>query len=59
MRYLLLLGILLLAAVPMSKADLAPGEKVPNPLLTAPDSSQTPLHSLLKKVTVLHLWKCN
>ncbi|MFH0766328.1 MAG: hypothetical protein V2A61_07900 [Calditrichota bacterium] len=59
MRFFLLLGIILLMAALSARADLSPGEKVPNPVLTAPDGSETSLHDMLKKVTVLHLWKCN
>ena len=41
------------------QADLNPGDPLPNPTLTDQSGAELSLHTLLKKVTVLHLWKCN
>ncbi|MBM3327685.1 MAG: hypothetical protein FJY65_12095 [Calditrichaeota bacterium] len=38
-------------------ADLQPGEKLPNPTLKNQSGAEVGLHSLLKTVNVVHLWK--
>ncbi len=59
MRYLTIIIMMLLLGVGMVQADLAPGDQLPNPTLTDKDGKETPLHDMLNKVTVIHLWKCN
>jgi hypothetical protein len=51
------LAVLLLLALPVA-ADLGPGAMVPNPTLRSSDGVEATLHSMLKRVTVIHLWKC-
>jgi len=41
------------------KADLKPGEPLPNPTLTTPAGEKSQLHGMLSSVTILHLWKCD
>jgi len=39
------------------RADLKPGDKLPDPTLKNQALQEVSLHDLLKKVTVIHLWK--
>ncbi len=59
MGRLLLATCVLLISLPAAFAELEPGAEVPNPTLTAPDGTKTPLHDMFGAVTVLHLWECN
>ena len=51
--------IILLLFVVSVQADLKEGDSLPNPTLKSQDGLEVPLHDLLNKVTVIHLWKAN
>ncbi len=55
-----LIVVFMLMAAEAALADLTPGEALPDQTLTAPDGkTRVALSELTKKVTVIHLWKCN
>ena len=51
--------LILLLCASTVRADLNQGDALPNPTLKSMDGEEVALHDLLKKVTVIHLWKCN
>jgi hypothetical protein len=59
MRLITITVLALLLGVGMVQADLKPGDQLPNPTLTDKGGKEIPLHDMLNKVTVIHLWKCN
>lgn len=50
--------LLVLFIIPIyAIADLSSGTALPNPKLRSQSGQATTLHDLMKKVTVVHLWK--
>jgi len=59
MRNLTAIALILLLFAVSVHADLKEGDSLPNPTLKSQDGLEVPLHKLLNKVTVIHLWKAN
>ncbi len=57
MRLIIIFGVILALGLMSVQADMKPGEQVPNPTLTSLDGEKIPLHDLLDKVNIIHLWK--
>jgi peroxiredoxin len=59
MRNIFALILFLLVLSAPVQAELKEGDSLPNPTITAEDGSKVPLHDLLNKVSVIHMWKAN
>ena len=59
MKQIITVLLVLFLTTATLQADLQEGDSLPNPILESQDGVMIPLHDLMDKVTVIHLWKAN